>query len=47
MRRAVPKLLKYGTFNLLNRLWKTGNRRYELERLYAEYGDLWNASTSE
>lgn len=46
-RRAPPKLLAYGTLNFLNRWFRTGNRRFEFERLYAEHGDIWNFSTSE
>lgn len=45
--RASPRLLAYGACNLLNRCFKTGNRRYEFERLYAEHGDVWSFSTSE
>jgi 2-polyprenyl-3-methyl-5-hydroxy-6-metoxy-1,4-benzoquinol methylase len=40
-------LLAYGAFNMLNRWFQTGNRRYEFERLYAEHGDVWSFSTSE
>jgi SAM-dependent methyltransferase len=45
--RVPPRVLAYGAYNLLNRSFKTGNCRYEFERLYAEHGDVWNCSTSE
>jgi SAM-dependent methyltransferase len=45
--RVPPRVLGYGAYNLFNRWVRTGNRRYEFERLYAEHGDVWNCSTSE
>jgi SAM-dependent methyltransferase len=41
-----PRALLWGLLNKLNFLLKTGNRRYEFERLYIECGDAWNYRTS-
>jgi hypothetical protein len=34
--------LKFAFLNQLHYLSKTGNRRFEFERLYLEHGDPWN-----
>jgi len=44
--KTPPRALLYGLLNKLNYLMKTGNRRYEFERLYLEAEDPWNYRTS-
>lgn len=45
--RTPPRALLYGLLNKLNYLSRTGNRRFEFERLYLEQEDPWNYRTSE
>jgi SAM-dependent methyltransferase len=44
--RVPPRVLVWGFLNTLNRSLKTGNRRFEFERLYLEHPDPWNYLTS-
>ena len=45
--RTPPRALLYGLLNKLNYLTRTGNRRFEFERLYLEQEDPWSYRTSE
>ncbi|MGA7713411.1 MAG: class I SAM-dependent methyltransferase [Rhizomicrobium sp.] len=45
-RQLPPKILIYSALNKTNYLLKTGNRRFEFERLYLEDADLWNFRSS-
>ena len=45
-RKVPPVLLVYAVRNKLDRLLKTGNRRYEFERRYLEYPDPWGYHSS-
>ncbi|MFZ0607749.1 MAG: SAM-dependent methyltransferase [Xanthobacteraceae bacterium] len=46
--REVPsRAVLWGLLNTINRSLKTGNRRFEFERLYLENSDPWNYETSE
>lgn len=48
LRREVPpRVLIWGLLNTLNRNLKTGNRRFEFERLYLEHADPWSYKTDE
>lgn len=40
--QVPPRVLIWGLLNKLNYLSRTGNRRYEFERLYLETPDPWN-----
>jgi 2-polyprenyl-3-methyl-5-hydroxy-6-metoxy-1,4-benzoquinol methylase len=44
--RVPPRVLVWGFLNTLNRSLKTGNRRFEFERLYLEHPDPWSYLTS-
>lgn len=44
--RAPPVLLVYAVRNKLDRMLKTGNRRFEFERRYLEFPDPWNYHSS-
>jgi 2-polyprenyl-3-methyl-5-hydroxy-6-metoxy-1,4-benzoquinol methylase len=44
--QVPPKLLIWGLLNMLNRSLRTGNRRFEFERLYLENPDPWNYRSS-
>lgn len=44
--QVPPKLLIWGLLNTLNRSFRTGNRRFEFERLYLENPDPWNYRSS-
>ena len=44
--RVPPRALVWGFLNTLNRSLKTGNRRFEFERLYLEHPDPWSYLTS-
>jgi len=44
--KAPPRALLYGILNKFNYLSKSGDRRYEFERLYLEAGDPWGYRTS-
>jgi 2-polyprenyl-3-methyl-5-hydroxy-6-metoxy-1,4-benzoquinol methylase len=44
--RVPPKVLVWGLLNTLNRSFRTGNRRFEFERLYLESPDPWNYRSS-
>jgi 2-polyprenyl-3-methyl-5-hydroxy-6-metoxy-1,4-benzoquinol methylase len=37
-----PRVMLWGLLNTLNRWFRTGNRRFEFERLYLENPDPWN-----
>jgi 2-polyprenyl-3-methyl-5-hydroxy-6-metoxy-1,4-benzoquinol methylase len=41
-----PRVLLWGLLNTLNRSFRTGNRRFEFERLYLENPDPWNYHSS-
>ena len=45
-RRTPPRALLYGFLNTLNYVSRTGERRFEFERLYLEAEDPWNYRTS-
>jgi len=45
--RTSPRALLYRFLNKFNYLSKSGDRRYEFERLYLEAGDPWSYRTSE
>jgi SAM-dependent methyltransferase len=44
--RVPPRALVWGALNKVHFLLRTGNRRFEFERLYAERGDPWDYQTS-
>jgi len=44
--QVPPKVLLWGLLNTLNRSLRTGNRRFEFERLYLESPDPWNYRSS-
>lgn len=44
--QVPPKLLIWGLLNTLNRSFRTGNWRFEFERLYLENPDPWNYRSS-
>jgi 2-polyprenyl-3-methyl-5-hydroxy-6-metoxy-1,4-benzoquinol methylase len=44
--QVPPKVLIWGLLNTLNRSFRTGNRRFEFERLYLENPDPWNYRSS-
>jgi 2-polyprenyl-3-methyl-5-hydroxy-6-metoxy-1,4-benzoquinol methylase len=44
--RVPPRVLVWGFLNTLNRSLRTGNRRFEFERLYLEHPDPWSYLTS-
>lgn len=44
--QVPPRILFFGLMNKLNYLLKTGNRRFEFERLYLEEFDPWRYHTS-
>ncbi|THD77673.1 MAG: methyltransferase domain-containing protein [Phenylobacterium sp.] len=44
--RVPPRIVLFGLMNKINYLLKTGNRRYEFERLYLESFDPWAYHTS-
>ena len=44
--RVPPRVLVWGLLNTLNRSLKTGNRRFEFERLYLEHPDPWSYLSS-
>jgi 2-polyprenyl-3-methyl-5-hydroxy-6-metoxy-1,4-benzoquinol methylase len=44
--QVPPKVLLWGVLNTLNRSLRTGNRRFEFERLYLESPDPWNYRSS-
>ena len=44
--QVPPKILVWGLLNTLNRSLRTGNRRFEFERLYLENPDPWNYRSS-
>lgn len=46
-RDVPPRAVLWGFLNTLNRNLRTGNRRFEFERLYLENNDPWNYKTSE
>src|SRR6267378_6347989 len=45
--QVPPRVLIWGLLNRLNRSLRTGNRRFEFERLYLENPDPWNYHSSE
>ncbi len=46
-REVPPRAVLWGLLNTINRNLKTGNRRFEFERLYVENADPWSYGTSE
>lgn len=44
--QVPPRVLVWGLLNTLNRSFRTGNRRFEFERLYLESPDPWNYRSS-
>jgi 2-polyprenyl-3-methyl-5-hydroxy-6-metoxy-1,4-benzoquinol methylase len=44
--RVPPRALVWGLLNTINRSLRTGNRRFEFERLYLEHPDPWSYKTS-
>jgi 2-polyprenyl-3-methyl-5-hydroxy-6-metoxy-1,4-benzoquinol methylase len=44
--QVPPRVLVWGLLNTLNRSFRTGNRRFEFERLYLESPDPWNYHSS-
>jgi len=44
--QVPPRVLVWGLLNTLNRSLRTGNRRFEFERLYVENADPWNYHSS-
>jgi 2-polyprenyl-3-methyl-5-hydroxy-6-metoxy-1,4-benzoquinol methylase len=44
--QVPPRVLVWGLLNTLNRSFRTGNRRFEFERLYLEHTDPWNYHSS-
>ncbi len=44
--QVPPRALIWGLMNKLNYVFKTGNRRFEFERLYLESPDPWNYRSS-
>jgi len=44
--KVPPRVLIWGLLNTLNRSLRTGNRRFEFERLYLENPDPWNYHSS-
>jgi ubiquinone/menaquinone biosynthesis C-methylase UbiE len=44
--QVPPRVLVWGLLNTLNRSLRTGNRRFEFERLYLEHADPWNYHSS-
>lgn len=47
LRRTPPRALFWALLNVAHRVLKTGNRRYEFERLYAENPDPWDYRSRE
>jgi 2-polyprenyl-3-methyl-5-hydroxy-6-metoxy-1,4-benzoquinol methylase len=45
LRQVPPRAVLWGLLNTLNRNLRTGNRRYEFERLYLEHPDPWDYKT--
>ena len=45
--RTPPRALAYGLMNKVHYLRRTGNRRYEFERLYLDKPDPWDYASSE
>src|SRR6266403_6344557 len=44
--KVPPRILMWGLLNTINRSLRTGNRRFEFERLYLENPDPWNYHSS-
>jgi 2-polyprenyl-3-methyl-5-hydroxy-6-metoxy-1,4-benzoquinol methylase len=40
-----PRVLLYAALGLFNKVFRTGNRRFEFEWLYLEHGDVWSYRT--
>ena len=44
--QVPPRALIWGLMNKINYVFRTGNRRFEFERLYLESPDPWNYRSS-